>query len=276
MRGENRFVGLKFDLGACVLTDFDEDDFLRAQPDALGTEPQVEPYELHHPFGFSSRPLDPDVGPDGKPLQGQACNLLFATRGNATFAWLAADPRAVPGLPRLKQGESVMYSTYGAFMRCHVDGTISIFTTDDGSTDGRSVYFQVRPDGFRWVAPWGKMVFDATGFHMLTKGGARIDAGSIGGLPPPLDQLSTYVSVVAGIIKMQASVSAEGAPGVPEPIAKATSTLSVLTAIQAALTAIGSALTALGNGSAGAAITASATALATGTASIPSTSKQVT
>lgn len=277
-RHDSRFAGLEWKLGACVATFYDEDDVLRAQPDALGDNPQVEAYELHSPFGSLARPFDSAVDPDGKPTEGQMCNLLTATEdGGEQHAWLAGDPRIIARLPLLKHGERIEYGSAGQFTRYHADGGISHFTTDDGTPDGRSVYSQVRPDGFRWVGPWGKLVFDATGFHVLTAGGARIDLGSIGGLPAPLDALTSYAKITAAIIQQEFTVAAEGSvAGIPEPIAKATSTLAALTAIQAALTAIGASLTALGNGSAGAAITASGTALAASAVTLPSASKQIT
>lgn len=109
------FVGLTFELGACVLTTFDEDGFLTAQPDGLGDEPRLAGYELHHAFGFASRPIDPETDSTGGIIEGRACNLLIATLGNETHAWLAADPRYINKFPQLKKGSSVQYASDGVF-----------------------------------------------------------------------------------------------------------------------------------------------------------------
>lgn len=110
MPPRDRFIGLVFDMGHAVLTDFDEDGHLRAQVDAYGEQQSgVEPYELHSTFGFLSRPIDPEVDIDALVRPGLACNLLTASEGNAQHAWLGLDPRYIPFLPALKKGASVTY-----------------------------------------------------------------------------------------------------------------------------------------------------------------------
>src|SRR5437016_1926507 len=127
------FQGIKFELGACIVTSLDEDEFPTAQPDALGNDPRVGAYELHHSYGFYSKCLDPQTGPNGQLVEGQACNLLIGIQDDETHAWLASDPRILPKLPILKQGESLQYGSAGNFCRMHADGKISIFTTTDGT-----------------------------------------------------------------------------------------------------------------------------------------------
>lgn len=267
------FVGLTFDIQQVRGTEYDQNDLLVAQPDGDGDDPRVGGYELHHPYGFASRAPAAELSPEGEIVR--SCSLLVATKGNRTHAWLAGDSRTTALLPPLKLGETVQYGPKGNFVRCHEDGSVSIFTSDDGTVNGKSIYFQVRPDGFTYAAPWGKMTFGPEGFHVLHTSGARIDLGSLSA-PAPLNALASYVKIAAAIVQIESTVSAEGtAAGTPEPIAKATSLLSLLTTMQASLTAIGAALTALGNGSAGAAIAASAAALVTAGATVPSTSKQV-
>jgi len=128
MPPQNRFIGLIFDMGHVVLTDFDDDGHLRAQVDAYGEQQSgVEPYELHHTFGFMSRPIDPEVDVDALVRPGLACNLLTASEGNAQHAWLGLDPRYIPFLPALKKGTSVVYGgkrpSSAAFGHIDEDGT---------------------------------------------------------------------------------------------------------------------------------------------------------
>jgi hypothetical protein len=267
------FTGITFEMGACRFTEFEEDEFLTAQADGLGPEPRVAPYELHHTYGFISRPLDADNDNEGRIKQGRACNLLVGSDGNDNYAWLLGDPRPIALLPKIGKGESMQFGAAANFVRCKADGTVTLFTTTDGAYNGNSVYCQVRQDGFRAVTPWGKIDLGSDGFHMLHASGARIDAGAIGGLVAPLDALGSYVSLSAAMVKLEGAVLALGTTdGTSEPLAKATSLQTVLVTIQAALTAIGTALTNLGNGSATAAITASGVAVTLGATAVPSRS----
>lgn len=126
------FLGITFELGACVLTEFDADTFLTAQPDGLGAEARVHPYELHHPFGFASRPADAEMA-DGKVREGKACNLLIGSIGNENHAWLGADPRYVSSFPPLKKGSAVQYCA----------SPLPSFDVHDGENGTKTIYVEV-------------------------------------------------------------------------------------------------------------------------------------
>jgi hypothetical protein len=219
--------------------------FHAIQVDVYGDKPGMSPFELSHPYGFLSRPLDPE--PSGK-----GCSAFYYRKGSAEgFAWLANDPRVQALLPEILPGESFQYGAKGQFVRCHPDGKISTFTTDDATPNGRSVFSQVAPNGFTRVAPWGRETFDASGFHVKHVSGARIDLGAIGGLPTPLDALNSYFSVSAQMARIEAAVVSLGPADIPGmPAAKATiaqaSDTALLTALQTTLTAIDAVMTALG------------------------------
>lgn len=157
----------------------------------------------------------------------------------------------------------------GTFIRQGRDGTISLGTTTDGTKDGTLAYLQVRRDGLRYVAPWGKISFDQGGLHVLHFSGARLDLGGIGGVPSPLDQLSTYATLSAAILQIQGSAIAMGtSAGAPDPVALSTAVLASFTAIATwagtvdfAIKAIGTGLSTLGYLGAAAAITAETTGL---------------
>jgi hypothetical protein len=193
----------------------------------------------------------------------------------------------------LKAGESLQYGPAQNFVRCKADGSVTAFTTDDGTKDGQSVYHKVAPTEFVRFAPWGTERFDAGGWHMRHHTGARIEAGGIGGLPSPLDQLGSYVTLSAALAKIEATAITLGpAAGVPEPAAKALALNTTLAAMQSAITALASAVAALrvdvstatGAGvtsatPAGSAVTAAATSASAVTAAIgtiPSQSVSVT
>ena len=219
--------------------------FHAIQIDGLGNS-GVDPFELSHPYGFASRAIDPD------PKTNKGCSVFWYKKGSAEgFAWLANDPRIQALLPEILPGESFQYGAKGQFIRCHPDGKISIFTTDDATPNGRSVYSQVAPTGFTRVAPWGRETFDANGFHVKHVSGARIDLGAIAGLPAPLDALSSYFTVSAQMVRIEgATVSLGPAAGIAmtaakSPIAQASDT-ALLTALQATLLGLEAVLTALG------------------------------
>jgi hypothetical protein len=139
------------------------------------------------------------------------------------------------------------------------------------------VYLQVKGDWFNLLGPFGKITYGANGFHLLHHTGARIDLGGIGGLPAPLDELGTYATISAAILKLQGTAIVLGPDtGVAEPAAKAIALQTVLVAIGAALTATASALSALGNASAGAAIAAAVAAIGVGATAVPAQSTSVT
>lgn len=269
---------MKFDLYTAALSDLDGDGFVGVQLDLYGEqEAGGPPAELHSPYGFLSRPLDPDTDADGNATLG--CQALVADEGGTRHAWLGSDPRIIPILPSLKKGESLLYGPKGQFVRMHADGRVSLFTTDDGTMTGNTVAMEVRPDGFRWICPWGKITFDATGFHVLHSSGARLDLGAIGGLPAPLDSLASYATMGAAMVSVEGSVVSLGTDaGATEPAAKAQTVLAVLgaltTAVSALQTAVAAIAAAAGNGgspiapSVATSVTAAATAATTAASAV--------
>src|SRR5262245_58547482 len=107
---------MHFEVGAVTLSEYDDDGFLGVQVDVHGNQPSMPPFELHSPYGFHSRPLD--------PLDEKPCTAFVGWQGSQAFAWLATDPIVQPRLPALKKGESMQYGSAGQFIRCHADGRI--------------------------------------------------------------------------------------------------------------------------------------------------------
>lgn len=117
-----RFIGVRWQYGACILSVVDEDGFLQGQPDGLGAQPRVETFPMLHPLGFAARPRDPETDPLGNPLEGAACTALIARDGDDSFILPTLDPRAVEAYPELTKGGSVQYAhradtfkSYGQF-----------------------------------------------------------------------------------------------------------------------------------------------------------------
>jgi hypothetical protein len=89
------------------------------------------------------------------------------------------------------------------------DGSIVTLTQ---TSDGQTVYLRVASDALRFVAPWGTLRFDASGFHVKTQWGARFDIGGVGGLPAPVSDMTSYVTMAAHTVKLD-GVCLLGTPG---------------------------------------------------------------
>jgi len=240
------------DITGLVLTGRDADDFLVAQPDAAGSDdpaspdaPRVASFQMFHPYGFAGLPLDADK-------KGR-CQALQVTIGDQDYIIALDDPRATSKLPPIKKGESFMYSAAGNFFRCHIDGKISMCTSNKpGSPDGNTVAFMITPTEFQQFGPWGSIRFGSNGWHIRHESGASMDLGGlygIPGLPSVLDGLLTsYVTMTAArvCIKATAVLLGADAPGaIREPLAKADTALLLFGAINAMTTALRTFLDAL-------------------------------
>lgn len=241
---------LGFDIGIAMLSTPDSDDFLGIQIDAYGEgKSGVVPYAMHSPYGILSRCLDPDVDSNGLPTAG--CTTLHATMGGQGHAWLLSDPRIIPKLPLLAKGESMMYASPGQFIRLRGEtgdidtaGDLTMLTSSDGTLIG-DVYFQVARNAFRFIAPWGSLVFDSSGFQIKTKSGASFTLGGIGGIP----LVGNYCLVEAGAINLNGAAVSMGPPGTPMPVTLSTPLVSILTTligVVGAMNAVGGAGVAVG------------------------------
>lgn len=121
----------------------------------------------------------------------------------------------------LVNGEVQTTATSGAARTIHRnDGSISLLTTHDNTPDGKVIVFTIAPTSWKFTAPWGSLVFDASGLHIKTAAGPRIDLGgiSIPGLPDSLvGAFAGYCNITAPTIKLNGSSVFLGAttPGVP-------------------------------------------------------------
>ena len=98
-----------------MMSEVDDDGFIGVQPDVYGEGAGMVPYELHHTFGFASRPRDPDVDGNEVVEPGGACTLMIANEGDKGHAWLCSDPRYVDKSPLVKKGGSAQYGATGTF-----------------------------------------------------------------------------------------------------------------------------------------------------------------
>jgi hypothetical protein len=89
------------------------------------------------------------------------------------------------------------------------DGAIVVMTETD---DGQTVYLRIAKDALRFVAPWGTIRFDASGFHVKTQWNARLDLGGVGGMPPPASDMTSYATMSAHTVKLD-GLALLGSPG---------------------------------------------------------------
>ena len=83
------------------------------------------------------------------------------------------------------------------------NGSVTIYSTDDNTSSGSGVYFQVSPNAFSFVAPWGSIIFDKNGFHLNTVSGAGFNLGGFAAAGP----LSTLIGNICNITASSTTIS---------------------------------------------------------------------
>lgn len=223
--------------------------------------------------GLASRPPNPEAGK-------QAAQAVILKTSDRDVAIASVDQRGLGLYGNLKAGETCAYAA-GADGESQGrtlwkgNGSITHFTTSDNTVDGEAVYSRTSPTAFEWVAPWGVMKFDSSGFHINHASGARFDLGGISGMPSPLDQLSSYVRIQASSFISNSTCQSFGADAGHQPLASATAVKALFAAMQAEIVALQAAVAALQSvptvsivASTGAAATASAAAITAATATM--------
>ncbi len=202
-----------------------------------GQKAGAPPMAPMHPYGFISRPADPVTDDDGLPTLG--VEVLYGWDGPQGYVLPLGDPRILASLPEAQPGESFMYGPTGQFIRCHADGSLSMFTTDDATTDGRSIYLKISPTtGLEYSCPWGRLTFGPNGFHVLHSSGARIDLGAIGGLPDPASALASYAKMEGAVASVRGGLVNIGSDGGATNEAATTALVAYLDALVAAIATI--------------------------------------
>lgn len=161
--------------------------------------------------GFVSRPPAPVAG-----VSAAQCIAIRHSERDTVIAERDVRTNAMYGT--LKDGETCLYAAGGTGtsqgrVLIKQDGSVTLYTTDDNTKNGKGVCFQITPTAFSFAAPWGSIVFDASGFHLKTKAGPRIDMGgvSIPGLssiaPAGLvNAVTAYAKITAPTITVKGGV----------------------------------------------------------------------
>lgn len=179
-----------------------------------------------------------------------AAKCVLVQAGDRDVCIGSQDARGIELYGLLKEGETCVYAagpdglSQGRTLY-KADGSITNFTKEGNDKRGDSIFSRTgtgtdsrgMPDGFTWSGPWGTMRFDATGFHITHVSGACFDLGGIDGMPPPLDQIGSYVKIKAATVNVESSAFSHGV-GVVDPLSKSTPTNAALAALQTQIVAL--------------------------------------
>jgi hypothetical protein len=214
----------------------------------LGHNPVTEG-ENQNPSRAAGRKIVARIDPKASDIPEDGETVIVAVpKGRSNVpgaAMIIGRPNPDPKwIPNRTPGEKIIFGPKNTFIRMKADGTIHLFTRDsDSDEQGKTVCFQVRPDGFVWEHPHMRITAGPKGYHAVHSSGARIDFGAIGGLPFPLDALSSMLKLSAGMVQIEASATAIGpSGGEPDFMMKGTPTLAAFSALEGALTGLATAL----------------------------------
>lgn len=204
--------------------------------DAASNQVEADGAAWWQQIGLLSRPSKADAGKqsaEGVVVRLHGHDAVIASR----------DLRGIDLAGNIREGETCLYGggadgTAQGRVMIKQNGSIVMFTTSDNTADGEAVYFRVSPTAFEFVAPWGVMKFDSSGFHVNHASGSRFDLGGIAGMPAPLDQISSYVRVQAGSFVANATCQSLGADVGGQPLASATAIKSAIAILQGEIAAL--------------------------------------
>ena len=180
-------------------------------------EPTVPAFEVQHPYGLISRPRDPDVDANGKNPVG--CTVLYGWEGDRGHAWFMSDPRVARRLPlNVEPGGTMLFSHRDdgqlSILRLRgTDGGFSVFVPGKNGTKQGSYISIDSEDEIDLSSPWSRAQVGKNGLILSHISGASISMGSIGGLPSPLDALTSFVDIAAAAVSISASVVNIGTDG---------------------------------------------------------------
>jgi hypothetical protein len=157
--------------------------------------------EIWQQCGFASRPSNVTEGAD------PAAQALYLTRSDQDMILATRDTRSHHVYSELSPGETCIYATGEtgtgqAAIFLKKGGAVTIFTTDDNTSTGAGITFTIGPTGMYFNSPFGTLEFSINGFFVRHHGGSSLELGSIGGMPPPLDMLSSYAVLKAHTVKL--------------------------------------------------------------------------
>lgn len=232
---------LRWDAGTAQGSEYN-DGFLTVQPDFYGEKASGgEGGVVQLPFGFLSRPLDPDE-------QG-ACQVLYAYEGDQLHTMPTLDARVIDKLPQLPKGSSIQFGADGGFGQFDPEThtwTLYIPTDFDGEgTPTKAHLLQIGKDtnGKRCVT---LLHADGPGISILEGGKKSVVIKNAAS--------NAYVEVnddgivLNGKVTIKGGLKSDEGVGV-DPLARSTELLTWAAQVNAALTALAAYVNGLAPGS---------------------------
>lgn len=102
--------------GLITYSEYDKDGFLGFQVDVQGDGGSCNPGEPWFPYGFFSRPRDPELDTNGEPDPAKSGGALYLYLGQKIHVLPVGDPRASVLIPKATKGSTGLYSATGAFL----------------------------------------------------------------------------------------------------------------------------------------------------------------
>lgn len=235
MAGERDAFSYLFNVGQDVLhsgLDAETTTILCQLGDCATGVADSDAAELWQQPGFWSLPA--------APTQGQpSCQTVVVKRSDKDIIIATRDLRVSYLYGNLQPGETVVGATAAQGRTAYkVDGSISHATTDDNTKTGNLVMRSLAPTGEGFTAPFGSSTHDATGWHLRTWHGAKVDIGGLG-LPAPLGAFSSNMIFSADMINVDAALLSLGRDtGFTQAVVQALPLQVVMTELIAALKAI--------------------------------------
>jgi len=180
--------------------------------DARAAVSEASEAEWWQQIGFASRPSNPT--PTNTEAQGICGETLVMRRGDRDICFASRDIRGQLLSGNLGPGETILYAggatgTGQARVVLKSNGVVGLMTTDSNTAGGNAVALTLGPTSLNFTAPWGSIRFDASGIHLLTAAGPRLDFGgiSIPGIPSSVSgPLTGYFNVTSPVITLNGSI----------------------------------------------------------------------
>lgn len=151
------------------------------------------------------------------PPRGTECLLGYPKGSSYPYIISLLDRvKQQPVFGNVKEGDACFSGggTSQARVITKANGAVVVMTTDDNTPNGHSIYLRIDSTQLKFVAPWGCILFDYSGFHVRA-GSAKFDLGQLGGSAFSALGSSTYATVSAATITMS-GVCQLGKPTIPD------------------------------------------------------------
>lgn len=141
-----------------------------------------------------------------------AAQALYYNRNDQCIVFATRDTRTQFLAGNINPGETCVYSPVGqGRLLCKADNSVSLITTDDGTSTGNIISAGVSETGFKVVTPWGTLTLDNTGLNITLSSGASFNMGGTADLASG----GSAATISAGNITLNGTCNLGQAPYLP-------------------------------------------------------------